>query len=71
MESLATQSVLRSLPIDAPQAGIVGKIVVQFQEQADCCSHLEAAGQGIHDYWRCELKAMEIPKLKLTLECIS
>jgi hypothetical protein len=30
--SLATQSILRSLLIDAPQVGIVGEIVVWFQE---------------------------------------
>jgi hypothetical protein len=30
--SLAAQSILRHLPIDAPQAGVLGEIVVQFQE---------------------------------------
>jgi hypothetical protein len=47
--SLATQSVLGHLPVDTPQAGIVGEIVVQFQERADQCSCLEAIGQEICD----------------------
>jgi hypothetical protein len=46
---LATQSILGRLPVGTPQAGVVGEIVVRFQERADWCSRLEAAGQEIYD----------------------
>jgi hypothetical protein len=47
--SLAAQSILGHLPIDVPQAGVVGEIVVRFQEQASWCSRLKVAGQEICD----------------------
>jgi hypothetical protein len=34
-----------TLPVDAPQVGIIWEVVVRFQERADLCSRLEAAGQ--------------------------
>jgi hypothetical protein len=37
------------LPIDVPQAGIVGEIVTQFWEYVDWCSRLEAAGLWVYD----------------------
>jgi hypothetical protein len=45
--SLAAQSILGHLPIDISQAGIVGVMVVRFQEQADWCSCLEVSGSKV------------------------
>jgi hypothetical protein len=47
--SFTAQSIIDHLPIDAPQAGVVGEIVARFWEYADWCSHLEAAGFGVCD----------------------
>jgi hypothetical protein len=47
--SLAAQSILERLPVDAPQAGVVGDIVVWSRERVDWYSRLEAAGQEICD----------------------
>jgi hypothetical protein len=47
--SLAAQSILERLPVDASQAGVVGEIVAKFQEQAKWCSHLEASGSRVYD----------------------
>jgi hypothetical protein len=46
---LAAQSILRRLPIDTPHSGVVGEIVVRFQERADWCSHLKAIDREIYD----------------------
>jgi hypothetical protein len=40
--SLATQSILKCLPIDVSQAGVVGEMVVQFWERVEWCSRLKA-----------------------------
>jgi hypothetical protein len=47
--SLAAQSILRHLPSDVSQAGVVGEIVVQFWERADWCSRLEDGGLEVYD----------------------
>jgi hypothetical protein len=47
--SLAAQSILRCLPIDVSQAGVVGEMVVQFWEQAEWYSCLEAIGLDVCD----------------------
>jgi hypothetical protein len=47
--SLAAQSILGHLPIDASQAGVVGEMVARFQERAEWCSRLEASGSRVFD----------------------
>jgi hypothetical protein len=47
--SLAAQSMLGFLPIDASQAGVVGKMVIQFWERVEWCSRLEAASLEVCD----------------------
>jgi hypothetical protein len=47
--SLAAQSILRHLPSDVSQAGVVGEIVVQFWERADWRSRLEDGGLEVYD----------------------
>jgi hypothetical protein len=38
--SLAAQSILGHLPIDASQVGVVGEMVARFWERVEWCSHL-------------------------------
>jgi hypothetical protein len=47
--SLAAQSILGCLPIDASPTGVVGEMVVKFQEGAEWCSHLETSGSEVYD----------------------
>jgi hypothetical protein len=47
--SLAAQSILERLPIDALQAGVVGEMVTRFQERAEWFSHLETSGSEVCD----------------------
>jgi hypothetical protein len=47
--SLATQSILRCLPIDASQVGVVGEMVERFWERAEWCSHLKAFDSKVYD----------------------
>jgi hypothetical protein len=46
---LAANSIIDHLPIDVPQACVVGEIVAQFWEYVGQCSHLEATGLGVCD----------------------
>jgi hypothetical protein len=47
--SLAAQSILERLPIDALQAGVVGEMVARFQERAEWFSRLETSGSEVCD----------------------
>jgi hypothetical protein len=47
--SLATQSILGRLSIDASQVGVVGEMVVRFRERVEWCSCLEAASFEVCD----------------------
>jgi hypothetical protein len=47
--SLAAQSMLGFLPIDASQAGVVGEMVIQFWERVEWCSCLEVASLEVCD----------------------
>jgi hypothetical protein len=47
--SLAIQSVLRCLPVDASQAGVVGEIVAKFWERVEWCWRLETSGSKVSD----------------------
>jgi hypothetical protein len=48
--SLAAQSILGRLPVDASQVSVVGEMVARLQEQAKWYSRLEASGS-----WVCDL----------------
>jgi hypothetical protein len=45
--SLAAQSILWCLPIDASQVGVVGEMATRFRERAEWCSCLEISGSKI------------------------
>jgi hypothetical protein len=47
--SLADQSILGRLPVDAPQAGVVGEMVARFEEQEEWCSHIETSDSRVCD----------------------
>jgi hypothetical protein len=47
--SLATQSILGHLPVDAFHAGVVGEMVARFWERAEWCLHLEISGSKVYD----------------------
>jgi hypothetical protein len=47
--SLAAQSILGHLPLDTSQAGVIGEMVIQFQERAEWCSPLDAASLEVSD----------------------
>jgi hypothetical protein len=47
--SLATQSILGWLPVVAPQAGVVGEMVVRFEERGEWFSCLETFGSRVRD----------------------
>jgi hypothetical protein len=45
--SLAAQSILGRLPVDVSQEGVVGEMVVGFQERAEWCSSLETSASRV------------------------
>jgi hypothetical protein len=47
--SLAAQSILECLPVDAPQVGVMEEMVAMFWERAEWCSHLETSGLEVCD----------------------
>jgi hypothetical protein len=44
-----TQSILRHLPIDVSQVGVVGEMVARFQERVKWCPRLETSGSRVCD----------------------
>jgi hypothetical protein len=47
--SLAAQSILGCLSVDASQAGAVGEMITRFRERAEWCSHLETSSSKVCD----------------------